>query len=172
MTRNSASGRGSSRTLIALAPGANSTVDRRHARLLKRSAVRCLLLLMAPLAVWAQQGSDPQVHSAPLTPPADKTQQPPPDAAQNKVSQGTDLKSQMPNGTPASLRNRIKSYKTGVDLVLVNVTITDDNGRIVTGLDRENFEVYEADKKEPIQTFSSEDAPISLGAIFDESASP
>ncbi len=70
-----------------------------------------------------------------------------------------------------SLNSRIRPLKVDVDLVLVPVTITDPLNRLVTGLDKENFELYEGNSKEEIKTFSSEDAPVSLGVIFDSSGS-
>ena len=70
-----------------------------------------------------------------------------------------------------ALRTHTKPYKTGVDLVLVPVTITDPMNRLVTGLDRENFQVYEGKEAQEIKHFSSEDAPVSLGVIFDMSGS-
>ncbi len=70
-----------------------------------------------------------------------------------------------------SLNSRIRPLKVDVDLVLVPVTITDPMNRLVTGLDKENFELYEGNSKEEIKTFSSEDAPVSLGVIFDSSGS-
>jgi Ca-activated chloride channel homolog len=65
----------------------------------------------------------------------------------------------------------IRPLKVDVDLVLVPVTITDPMNRLVTGLDKDNFELYEGSSKEDIKTFSSEDAPVSLGVIFDSSGS-
>jgi Ca-activated chloride channel homolog len=70
-----------------------------------------------------------------------------------------------------SLRTHTKPFKVDVDLVLVPVTITDPMNRLVTGLEKENFEVFEAGSKQEIRHFSSEDAPISLGVIFDMSGS-
>ena len=61
--------------------------------------------------------------------------------------------------------------RTSADLVMVPVTITDDFNRPVTGLDRENFEVFENKKLQPIKNFSSEDTPISVGIIMDISGS-
>ncbi|HVI09516.1 MAG TPA: VWA domain-containing protein [Candidatus Binatia bacterium] len=72
---------------------------------------------------------------------------------------------------PASLNSHIRPLKVSVDLVLVPVTITDPLNRLVTGLERENFELYEGSEKEDIKSFSSEDAPVSLGVIFDSSGS-
>jgi Ca-activated chloride channel homolog len=70
-----------------------------------------------------------------------------------------------------SLNSHIRPLKVDVDLVLVPVTITDPMNRLVTGLDKENFELFEGNSKEDIKTFSSEDAPVSLGVIFDSSGS-
>ena len=56
-------------------------------------------------------------------------------------------------------------------LVLIPVTVTDPMNRFVTGLDRENFKVFEDKKEQEITQFSSEDAPLSIGVIFDCSGS-
>jgi len=70
-----------------------------------------------------------------------------------------------------NLDARTRALKVAVDLVLVPVTITDPMNRLVTGLDRENFQLFEGSSKEEIKSFSSEDAPVSLGVIFDSSGS-
>ena len=75
-----------------------------------------------------------------------------------------------PEGDPA-LRTHTKPVKVDVNLVLVPVTITDPMNRLVTGLDRENFNIFEGRDQQVIKTFSSEDAPVSLGVIFDMSGS-
>ncbi len=67
--------------------------------------------------------------------------------------------------------NHGKPVKVDVDLVLVNVTVTDDWNRIVTGLDKENFSILEGNEPQQVKHFSSEDAPLSLGVIFDMSGS-
>jgi Ca-activated chloride channel homolog len=58
-----------------------------------------------------------------------------------------------------------------VQMALVNVTVTDPYSRLVTGLDKENFKVYEDGIEQEISSFSSEDVPISIGLIFDMSGS-
>ncbi len=70
-----------------------------------------------------------------------------------------------------TLKTHTKPYKVDVDMVLVPVTITDPMNRLVTGLDRENFNLFEGKDRQEIKTFSSEDAPVSLGVIFDMSGS-
>jgi Ca-activated chloride channel family protein len=72
---------------------------------------------------------------------------------------------------PASLNTHVRPLKVAVDLVLVPVTITDPMNRLVTGLDKDNFQLFEGSSKEEIKSFSSEDAPVSLGVIFDSSGS-
>lgn len=58
-----------------------------------------------------------------------------------------------------------------VNLVVVNVTVTDPYDRIVTGLEENNFQVYDEKVEQKIAAFSTEDAPISVGLIFDSSGS-
>jgi Ca-activated chloride channel homolog len=70
-----------------------------------------------------------------------------------------------------TLDTKVRALKVAVDLVLVPVTITDPMNRLVTGLDKENFQLFEGSAKEEIKSFSSEDAPVSLGVIFDSSGS-
>jgi Ca-activated chloride channel family protein len=53
----------------------------------------------------------------------------------------------------------------------VPVTITDPMNRLVTGLDKDNFELFEGKDQQQIRNFSSEDAPVSIGVIFDMSGS-
>jgi Ca-activated chloride channel family protein len=56
-------------------------------------------------------------------------------------------------------------------LVLIPVTVTDPMNRFVTGLEKENFKIFEDKKEQPISQFSSEDAPLSIGVVFDCSGS-
>ena len=65
----------------------------------------------------------------------------------------------------------VRAMKVDVDLVLVPVTITDPMNRLVTGLDKDNFQVFEGKDQQEIRNFSSEDAPVSIGVIFDMSGS-
>jgi Ca-activated chloride channel family protein len=58
-----------------------------------------------------------------------------------------------------------------VDLVLVPVTITDPMNRLVTGLEQDDFFVYENNSLQKLKSFSCEDAPVSIGIIMDLSGS-
>jgi hypothetical protein len=61
-----------------------------------------------------------------------------------------------------SLQSSHKPIQVDVSLVLVNVTVTDPYDRLVTGLGKENFRVFEDGTQQEIVTFSTEDVPISI----------
>ncbi|HET9741498.1 MAG TPA: VWA domain-containing protein [Terriglobales bacterium] len=69
------------------------------------------------------------------------------------------------------LKTATPPIKVDVNLVLVPVTVTDPMNRLVTGLEKDNFALSEGSQSQQIRTFSSQDAPISLGVIFDMSGS-
>ena len=56
-------------------------------------------------------------------------------------------------------------------LVLIPVTVTDPMNRFVTGLEKDNFKLFEDKLPQEITAFSSEDAPLSVGVVFDCSGS-
>ena len=58
-----------------------------------------------------------------------------------------------------------------VDLALVSVTVTDPYNRFVTGLEPDNFRVFEDNVEQEVVNFSSEDVPASVGVILDLSGS-
>ena len=72
---------------------------------------------------------------------------------------------------PQTIEYRQSPVKIDVDLVLVNATVTDQEGRPVTGLEKTRFQVWEDKVQQDIQYFSTEEVPISLGVIFDISSS-
>ena len=57
------------------------------------------------------------------------------------------------------------------DLVSFTVTVTDGYDRLVTGLNKADFELFEDKIRQDISHFSEEDAPINMGIIFDVSGS-
>lgn len=56
-------------------------------------------------------------------------------------------------------------------VVQIPVTVTDQLNRFVTGLEKENFRVFEDKAEQTVAYFSSEDAPLSVGIVFDTSGS-
>ena len=63
------------------------------------------------------------------------------------------------------------NIRSDVNLVLIPVTVTDPLNRFVTGLEKEYFKVFEDKKQQQITQFSSDDAPLSVGLLFDCSGS-
>src|SRR5262245_9403440 len=61
--------------------------------------------------------------------------------------------------------------RIGTELVSLPVTVTDAYNRLVTGLDKRHFEVYEDKVKQEISFFSDDDSPVNMGIIFDVSGS-
>jgi Ca-activated chloride channel homolog len=62
-------------------------------------------------------------------------------------------------------------FKAHTDLVLIPVTVTDTLNRFVLGLQKEDFQLSEDGVQQNVTLFSGEDAPLSVGVIFDESGS-
>src|SRR5260370_29637266 len=73
--------------------------------------------------------------------------------------------------TPGQPIPRGRAVHVDVELALVNVTVTDPYSRIVTGLEADNFRVFEDNIEQEVVNFSSEDVPISIGVILDLSGS-
>lgn len=63
------------------------------------------------------------------------------------------------------------SFRTGVELVSLNVTVTDATNRYVTDLDQPDFQVYEDGVKQDITLFNRTNLPIALALLIDTSAS-
>ncbi len=81
------------------------------------------------------------------------------------------VSSDVKHDTPSKVIKQSQSVHIDVDLALVNITVTDPYNRLVTGLDPDNFRVFEDNVEQEVVNFSSEDVPISIGVIFDHSGS-
>jgi Ca-activated chloride channel family protein len=146
----------------APAPSAAGSVGAKGSTTVSRSrrcrpfSSSCLFLALLVLvtgsispALWAQQNVQDDVHIQPRAEP------------------------ERPHEAPIdpALNTHTRPFRVETDLVLVPVTITDPMNRLVTGLDKDNFTVFQDKERQQIRHFSSEDAPISLGVIFDMSGS-
>jgi VWFA-related protein len=61
--------------------------------------------------------------------------------------------------------------RSGVDIVAVTATVLDGEGRLVQGLPREAFEIYEDGERQTITQFTNERVPVGLGLLLDVSDS-
>jgi len=68
-------------------------------------------------------------------------------------------------------KSQDQTLKVDVNLVLVNATVSDLNGRLVAGLDRSNFRLTENGVEQKIEYFNVEDLPLSVGLVFDATGS-
>ncbi|HEX3941509.1 MAG TPA: VWA domain-containing protein [Acidobacteriaceae bacterium] len=119
------------------------------------------MLAIAVISAPTAPAQDPlnEVH---VPPPANTSK--PPDASPDQPPPAVE--------GPAALKARPdQRIRMRVNLVLVPVTVTDPLDRLVTGLEKKDFTVYENNVPQIIKSFSMEDAPVSIGIIFDLSGS-
>jgi len=64
-----------------------------------------------------------------------------------------------------------QTLKVDVPVVLVNATVSDLKGRLVAGLDRQHFRLWEDEVEQSVEYFSLEDMPVSVGLVFDATGS-
>jgi VWFA-related protein len=103
------------------------------------------ITVFCALAAWSADKTlnDPRVSIEPRTKPA------------------------APDQAPAPKSN----IRVDTTLVLIPVTVTTPLGQFVTGMERENFRLFEEKIEQKIVHFASEDAPLSIGLVFDTSGS-
>ena len=124
-------------------------------RIPSRLLILMLLVLTCSLTrTWAQDNPLDKVHVDAPPPKAPVLLQPPP-----------------LEGKDAMQARKNENIRVDVNLVLIPLTVTDPLNRLVTGLERDNFFMYESNNLQKIKSFSSEDAPVSIGIIFDLSGS-
>ncbi len=127
---------------------------------------RCVVAALLMAFGWVSSGSalaqeNPlgQVNT-PAPPPKPLTEEekkPLIDGADKVVSLGTS--------------RRDARLRVDVNLVLVPMTVTDPMNRLVTGLDQENFQIFDNNVGQTIKSFSTQDAPVTIGIVFDLSGS-
>jgi VWFA-related protein len=76
-----------------------------------------------------------------------------------------------PRARPAPPQEAQPSLRADSSLVLVPVTVCDPLNRPVTGLDRDNFRVFDDRVEQQVTHFAMDDAPLAVGLVFDMSGS-
>jgi Ca-activated chloride channel family protein len=64
-----------------------------------------------------------------------------------------------------------ETIKINVDLVVLHATVQNRKGIPVSGLGKEDFQVYEDGVLQEIESFSHEDIPVTIGIVIDNSGS-
>jgi Ca-activated chloride channel family protein len=117
----------------------------------------CLCVAAAYSAAAFSTGQDPQ-------------QTPSQPGPEPRVTIEPRLKKSRDAEPPAEVDRR-SNIRIDTTVVLVPVSVTDPLNRFVTGLEKEHFKVFEDKVEQQISQFSSEDAPLSVGIVFDTSGS-
>jgi len=65
----------------------------------------------------------------------------------------------------------LASFKTAVNLVLIDASVRDRNNRLISGLKREDFEVFEDGKPQPVRYASENELPLAVALVVDTSGS-
>ncbi len=92
------------------------------------------------------------------------------DGASSTATRKADSSGQVP-GTVRMPVSGLPRLRMEANLVLVPMTVTDPRNRLVTGLEAVNFQVFDNNVGQSIKSFSTDDAPVSIGVIFDLSGS-
>lgn len=77
-------------------------------------------------------------------------------------------KAELPPPPPDPNEFRVSSE---VDLVLLDVAVKDKKGGFVTGLEKDDFKIFENKVQQPITIFAAQDVPVTVGLVVDNSGS-
>jgi Ca-activated chloride channel homolog len=130
------------------------------------------LLSFLPVIALAQSS---QPTNSPALPTAPAAAQGNPHASQ-PVPQGSEnappAQDQQPTAEPSSSdQGGMFVFKKQVEEVVLHATVVDEQHRLVTGLDRNAFSIYENGAPQAITSFRREDVPVEIGIVVDNSGS-
>jgi Ca-activated chloride channel family protein len=153
--------------------------DRRRRAVNRIALISLLTAALAASAATVASGQQPttdaQDQKATPQAPAAET----PDAASTPSKQQTGAASASGTRTASASGPAVSTgpddrddrHIVNADLITLTVTVTDTYGRFVTGLNQKAFTILDDKSEQEISFFSDEDAPVSLGVIFDVSGS-
>ncbi|HEX8338297.1 MAG TPA: VWA domain-containing protein [Pyrinomonadaceae bacterium] len=118
----------------------------------------------------AAQASDKPAAATPA--PTQPAHKPPVPAANGRASSSSQSPTAILDGPVVQpFVDDTKPVIVHTDLITLTVTVTDTYGRFVTGLGKNAFTIFDDKTQQEISFFSDEDAPVSLGIVFDVSGS-
>jgi Ca-activated chloride channel family protein len=150
--------------------------------MLPRNKLVFLALLVLALSVWAVAQTSSVPPPAPetlprVTPPPQANSQSPamaqPGAADAPNQPGNTVRvpAQQPGQAPAGEQNGVYIFKVRSEEVALHATVVDDKHRLVNGLTKSDFEVFENGQPQQIRSFRREDIPVAVGIVIDNSGS-
>ena len=77
----------------------------------------------------------------------------------------------VPGAETPAITDRRANIRVDSTLVQINVTVTTPLNQVVTGMEKEHFRLFEDKVEQKIVSFTSEEAPLSVGLVFDISGS-
>jgi Ca-activated chloride channel family protein len=122
----------------------------------------------AAIGLVSAQAPNPPASQAPTPAPS----QAPPAPAPAPTPEGQPAPA--PQGQPAqpaAPSSQRPSFRAGIDVVSLNVTVTDQSKNFVTSLEQGDFNVYEDGVKQDVTYFNKSQLPIALSLLVDTSAS-
>jgi VWFA-related protein len=81
------------------------------------------------------------------------------------------LSAQSQSAPPPQSEPQSFKFRTGIELINVNATVTDQAGRFVSGLNKDDFRVFDDEQPQTVTHFNAERVPVSLGIVLDTSGS-
>jgi Ca-activated chloride channel family protein len=133
------------------------------------SVILFALVVTATWTVTAQ--TKPQAAPSPQPTPKQELLQVEPASKPNPSPGASPQKPTTKIELPQGLVDDKTPVITNTDLITFNVTVTDIYGRFVSGLSKTAFTIFEEKQQQEITFFSDEDAPVSVGILFDVSGS-
>src|SRR5262245_15948350 len=130
-----------------------------------REQVRIIILIALVCASLAISIGLAAAHYTPQSPPARPVNQ------RSGDQQKKDQQRQETRTVRQSQDTGGESIKIPTEMVQLDVKVTDQNGRQVSGLTKNDFAVYEDKVSQSIEAVSSEEAPVSMGLVIDTSGS-
>ena len=142
--------------------------------------------LLLTLGIWAFAQNPPTQSPQPGTSAGQQTAPAEPAPATNAPAQSGDQESapvpqapnqpgntvQVPQGqAPETQQGDVFVFKKEVDEVTLHATVVDDHNRLLTNLTKNDFTVFEDGKPQKIISFRSEDVPVAIGIVIDNSGS-
>ena len=129
-----------------------------------KCSAQCLALILCIVGLAPESWADAQEN------PLGQVETPSPMRTPKADGGETSGEAQAP-GAIKLPRSSTPRIRLEANLVLVPMTVTDPRNRLVTGLDPQNFQVFDNNVGQTIKSFSTEDAPVTIGVVFDLSGS-
>jgi Ca-activated chloride channel homolog len=118
---------------------------------------------------WAQVGAQTPSPDVPVGSPVATSQNPAGEQSPANSDSGQAPDSaQEPN---ANDQGGMFVFKKDVQEVILHATVFDEQRRLVPNLDRSAFTVFENGAPQPITSFRSQDVPVAMGIVVDNSGS-